>query len=52
MDREVGLLVEPVLETSKEGVFAASTEVEEGLAVLLEIRGPQPSLPLQCGPVL
>lgn len=34
MDREVGLLVESLLGTSKEGVFAASTEVEEGLAVI------------------
>lgn len=44
MAREVGLLVGSALETSKEGIFAASTEVEEGLAVLLETRGPHSSL--------
>jgi hypothetical protein len=40
MDREVGLRMEFVLETSKEGIFAASIEMEKGLAVLSEIRGP------------
>ena len=42
MDREVGLRMEFVLETSKEGIFAASIEMEQGLAVLSEIRGLNP----------